>query len=212
MSFSEWFSRRSNGLPSRRRGRKLKRNQRRCFGIERLEPRQMLALVGIHNPDDSWTIEPEQMRSLPGGGMGPDPNYYLVDLIFHEGSNSVTCDWVDLTRYFGPMNDAANGTFTMAPVSRGHEWDINVVLNDPGLVQPTAPLGSIPFINEVELEDRTDRTQHPHVLGAGQDETFLLNEWNDPIIGQLGPAVEFDTDITISDANVNIKTQNMMIL
>ena len=144
--------------------------------------------------------------------MGPDPNYYLVDLIFHEGSNTVTCDWIDLTRYFGPMNDAANGTFTMTPVSIGHEPDIEVLLNDPGMLQPTAPAGSFPTFNEVEMEDRTNRTQHPHVLGAGQDETFLLNEWNDSIVGQTGPAVEFDNDTTVSDTHPTIATPNMMVL
>jgi FG-GAP repeat protein len=170
----------------------------------------MLALAFIHNPDNSWTIEPEQMRSLPGGGMGPDPNYYLVDLIYHEGSNSVQCDWVDLTRYFGPMNDAANGTFTMSPVSIGHEPDIVVALNDPGLIQPTAPMGSFPLFNEVEMEDRTSRTAFPHAGGPTQDETFLLNEWTDPILGQLGPAIEFDTNTTIADDA--LPTPNMMML
>ena len=208
--FSHWVSRRFDELRSRRKSQKPKRNRRRCFGIEQLEPRKVLALVGIHNPDNSWTIEPEQMRSLPGGGTGPDPNYYLVDLVFHEGSNTVTCNWNDLTQFFGPMNDPAQGSFTMTGVSIGHEPDIEILLNDPGMLQPTAPMGSLPFPNEVELEDRTDRTAFPHTGLPGEDETFLLNEYTDPILGQLGPAIEFDTNTTIPDTT--IPTTNMMVL
>lgn len=210
-SFSDWFSRASfAGNSKRRSGKHASRNRRRCFGIERLEPRQMLALTAIHNPDNSWTVEPEQMRGLPGGGTGPDPNYYFVDLIFHEGSNNVTCDWVDLTQYFGPMNDPARGTLQLDNTSLGHEPDIDVLLNDPGMLQPTAPMGALPFSNQVEMEDRTDRTAFPHTLGSGQDETFLLNEWNDPFLGQLGPSIEFDTNTTTPDAA--LPTPNMMVL
>jgi hypothetical protein len=56
MSFSEWvsrkFSARSSGQgPAKRGRRKLKRNRRRCIGIEWLEPRQMPSV--IHNPMNS---------------------------------------------------------------------------------------------------------------------------------------------------------------
>ncbi len=212
MSFGEWVSRQLSSQQTRKHRAKCRHRKASRLRVEELEARRLLALT-VTNQGGTWLFAPDQNMQFADMTTGPDPDYYLVELFFQKGTNQVQWQWSRLTSYAETLHPDPMGKPTNYPTQGGGQFNatpgagpaIEFQGNDPGAATNT--LGAV---NELELLDVSGGTGQP-----GQDETFGMDEWNDPRFAAtgttlIGPAIEYDPRPDIPDSN--LATPNIMTL